>query len=255
MRPVSVLIEELRETRPDRAEKAMQWMRLVLPRLPALIAFVLVAFSAGWIGGRWAAWPSPQKETSPAPRDTAAAATINQATKLPAPYEEAAPIPPKDTPASQEEGNSEGRAYLGIRGKEFHRGEGRGAKISEVFPDSPAAQPGLRPIQRPPRLQEGARRHCEDRASRRFFGHLSPDGQDVVDRLRAEGIADFTAAGENLFSGKQVAGPMQLAVVREWLKTPSHSKNLLSPRYTEGGVGIARAEKEQIYVTQVYLER
>jgi len=101
MKPVSVLIEELWETLPDTAEKAMQWMRLVLPRLPALIAFVLVAFSAGWIGGRWAAWPSAQKETSPAPRDTAAAATVSQAMKLPAPYEEAAPIPPKDTPASQ----------------------------------------------------------------------------------------------------------------------------------------------------------
>jgi len=372
MKPVSVLIEELWETLPDTAEKAMQWMRLVLPRLPALIAFVLVAFSAGWIGGRWAAWPSAQKETSPAPRDAAAAATVSQAMKLPAPYEEAAPVPPQDTPASQEEGNAAGRAYLGIRGKEFHRGEVRGVKVSEVFPDSPAAKAGLRsdrdptpaylrqsgggtghiivgangrairseedmgrllalnspgsvikflvtsadgsayevipvtlgaaterspvvqtsaerrvqssadqgetpkeeleqeifqavnraraekglpPLQRAPQLQEVARRHSEDMASRRFFGHLNPDGQDVVDRLRAEGIADFTAAGENLFSGKQVADPMQLAVVREWLKNPSHSKNLLSPRYTEGGVGIARAEKEQIYVTEVYLER
>jgi len=114
---------------------------------------------------------------------------------------------------------------------------------------------GLPPLQKVLQLQEVARRHSEDMASRHFFGHLNPDGQDVVDRLRAEGIADFTAAGENIFSGKQGADPGQAAVVREWLKNPSHSKNLLSPRYTEGGVGIAQGEKEQIYVTEVYLER
>jgi uncharacterized protein YkwD len=91
-------------------------------------------------------------------------------------------------------------------------------------------------------------------AARRFFGHLNPDGQDVVDRLRAQGVKDFTAAGENIFNAKQVTNPAQTAV-REWLNSPSHRRNLLNPRYTVGGVGIAQGEKGTIYVTQVYLER
>jgi len=116
------------------------------------------------------------------------------------------------------------------------------------------AEKSLPPLQENPQLQQVARRHSEDMAARHFFGHLNPDGRDVVDRLRAQGIEDFTAAGENIFSGKKVTNPAQTAV-REWLNNPSHRKNLLNPRYTAGGVGISQGEKEAIYVTQVYLER
>jgi uncharacterized protein YkwD len=113
---------------------------------------------------------------------------------------------------------------------------------------------GLSPLQDNPQLQRAARRHSEDMAARSFFGHLSPDGGDVVDRLRVEGIEEFAAVGENIFTGKNVVDPGQL-VVEEWLKSPSHRQNLLNPRYTAGGVGIARGAKAKIYVTQVYLER
>jgi uncharacterized protein YkwD len=91
-------------------------------------------------------------------------------------------------------------------------------------------------------------------ASRRFFGHLDPDGRGVVDRLRAEGIEDFIAAAENIFAGKKVSDPARVAV-HEWFQSPSHYKNLLNPRYSEGGVGVARGEKEEVYVTQVFLEQ
>jgi uncharacterized protein YkwD len=91
-------------------------------------------------------------------------------------------------------------------------------------------------------------------AVRHFFGHLNPDGQDVVDRLRARGVKGFTAAGENIFNGTKVADAAR-AAVREWINSPSHRRNLLNPRYTAGGVGISQGEKDAIYVTQVYVER
>jgi len=116
------------------------------------------------------------------------------------------------------------------------------------------AEKGLPPLQESPQLQQIARHHSEDMATRHFFGHLNPDGQDVVDRLRAQGVKDFTAAGENIFNGKKVTDPAQ-ATVREWLNSPGHRKNLLNPRYTAGGVGISQGEKDAIYVTQVYMER
>jgi hypothetical protein len=37
-----------------------------------------------------------------------------------------------------------GKAYLGIRGKTFARGQVRGVKVLDVFPGSPAARAGLR---------------------------------------------------------------------------------------------------------------
>ncbi|MBI3798439.1 MAG: PDZ domain-containing protein [Deltaproteobacteria bacterium] len=116
------------------------------------------------------------------------------------------------------------------------------------------AEKSLPPLQENPQLQQAARRHSEDMATRHFFGHLNPDGQDVVDRLRAQGIKDFTAAGENIFNAKTVTDPAQVAV-REWLNSPKHRRNLLNPRYTAGGVGISQGETGTIYVTQVYLER
>jgi len=113
---------------------------------------------------------------------------------------------------------------------------------------------GLSPLKENLQLQEVARRHSEDMANRHFFGHLDLSGRDVIGRLQAEGIKDFTAAGENIFTGKKIGDPVQITV-GEWLKSPSHRKNLLNPRYTVGGAGIAWGEQETIYVTQVYLAR
>jgi len=91
-------------------------------------------------------------------------------------------------------------------------------------------------------------------AARHFFAHVNPDGRHVVDRLRAEGIEDFTAAGENIFTGEQGADLVRVAV-QEWRDSAGHRKNLLNPRYTEGGVGVAWGDKDTVYVTQVFLER
>ena len=379
MRPVSALLAELRESLPNSTEQARQRIKLLLSRVSALIAFVLLALAAGWAGGMWALRPSPQREASPIPKEASAvslpsqnvsaSSTISEVAK-PRAAQEGGSATVKEAAVGQEGRRSGRKVYLGIRGKAFHQGEVSGVKISAVFPDSPAAKAGLRSerdpapvylrraggstghiivrangrairseedmsqmlalsspdsvikflvtsadgtsyevipvtlgdaaetspqveasaeerirspsplgaasekeiagelfravnqargekglplLQENPQLQEVARRHSEDMATRHFFGHLNPDGRDVVDRLRAQGITDFAAAGENIFSGRKVADPVQMAV-REWLNNPSHRRNLLNPRYTTGGVGISHGEKETVYVTQVYLE-
>ncbi|MGH7960648.1 MAG: CAP domain-containing protein, partial [Candidatus Binatia bacterium] len=112
---------------------------------------------------------------------------------------------------------------------------------------------GLAPLRADAQLQQVARRHSRDMASRGFFGHFNPDGRDVVERLQVASTTDFTAAGENIFSKKKVEDPAS-AVIREWLSSPGHRKNLLNPRYSVGGVGIARGERGELYVTQMFLE-
>jgi uncharacterized protein YkwD len=112
---------------------------------------------------------------------------------------------------------------------------------------------GLAPLKESAQLQQVARRHSEDMATRQFFAHINSDGADVVGRLRAEGVKDFTAIGENIFSGRNTPNLINLTV-REWLRSPGQRKNVLHPRYSEGGVGIARGEGDTIYITQVYLE-
>jgi uncharacterized protein YkwD len=112
---------------------------------------------------------------------------------------------------------------------------------------------GLAPLKENAQLRQVARRHSEDMATRQFFGHINPDGADVVGRLRAEGVKDLTAIGENIFSGRNTPNLINLTV-REWLRSPGQRKNVLHPGYSEGGVGIARGEGDTIYITQVYLE-
>jgi len=128
--------------------------------------------------------------------------------------------------------------------------------VTEIFRGVNRAREknGLQPLKENPQLQRVARRHSEDMATRHFAGHRNPDGWDVVDRLRAEGIDEFIAVGENIFTGKAVGDPAPVAV-REWLKSAGHRKNLLNPRYTEGGIGIAGGGTDTIYITQVFLER
>ncbi len=113
---------------------------------------------------------------------------------------------------------------------------------------------GLTPLQPDTYLQRVARRHSADMATRHFVGHRNPDGEDVVDRLRAAGIEEFTAVTENIFSGTPMAD-LASVVVREWVNSPGHRKNLLNPRYNAAGVGVARGAGATLYITQVYLER
>lgn len=70
MEPVPVLVGRLCGPFWKGAKKATQKVRPLMPRLAALIASVLLAFGAGWVGGRWAARPFPQKEIPSISRDT-----------------------------------------------------------------------------------------------------------------------------------------------------------------------------------------
>lgn len=143
MKPVSALIEELRGTLPSRTEQTRQRIKLLLPRLPALLAFVLLALGAGWAGGMWAARPSLQGEVPPTPKEASTTSTIGEVTKPRAPQEGVSPAS-QEASVSQEKGRSGRKVYLGMRGKTFRQGEVQGVKISAVFPGSPAAKAGLR---------------------------------------------------------------------------------------------------------------
>jgi len=78
-----------------------------------------------------------------------------------------------------------------------------------------------------------ARAHSREMAETGSFAHVSPLSGDLGDRLRAAGIV-VAAAAENLGKGECLT-----SLHRSLMESPGHRANLLSPRYTQVGVGVA----------------
>ncbi|HEU4702820.1 MAG TPA: CAP domain-containing protein [Conexibacter sp.] len=104
------------------------------------------------------------------------------------------------------------------------------------------ARYGLRPL-RPNRcLHRVGARHAHDMVNRRYFAHTTPNGWDPGRRARASGYAPRRArwlVGENIAWG--VAGAARPRwVVRAWMHSPPHRRNILSRRFRDVGIGVAR---------------
>lgn len=99
---------------------------------------------------------------------------------------------------------------------------------------------GLRRLRLNRRLSRAAGRHTRDMVRRRYFSHVSRSGTDISDRLHRSGYLGgrFSwTVGENLAWGSGRRGtPRQ--IVRAWMHSPGHRRNMLSPRFREIGIGV-----------------
>jgi uncharacterized protein YkwD len=73
-----------------------------------------------------------------------------------------------------------------------------------------------------------------------FFAHVSPDGIELTERVRATGYLDQPgswAIGENIAWGESfLASPAN--IVDAWMKSPPHRANILSKDFSDIGLGI-----------------
>lgn len=99
------------------------------------------------------------------------------------------------------------------------------------------------------RLRCAARVHSLDMFERGFFDHTNPDGESPFERMERAGYA-FAAAGENIAAGQTT--PQE--VVDGWMQSPGHCSNIMSPDYTQIGVGYVFAAQGQLphYWTQTF---
>lgn len=67
--------------------------------------------------------------------------------------------------------------------------------------------------------------------------------------LSAQMPAGYTASGENIANGLSVA-----TVAQAWYDSPSHRANMLNPRFTHTGVGLAYDTNGKLYYTQDFGE-
>src|SRR5215469_5330669 len=117
------------------------------------------------------------------------------------------------------------------------------------------AKAGVAALKLSGRLAVAARGHSYDMALRRYFSHDSADGVSPEQRLRGSGI-EYTEMGENIYT-EDLPNPALLPqrAVAGWMNSPGHRKNMLSPRFDETGVGMARAADGSAYVTQDFVRK
>jgi len=97
---------------------------------------------------------------------------------------------------------------------------------------------GLAPLSSDPTLEDAAQGYSLAMVQQRFFGHVSPSGQTITERL-----ADYVAPARSWATGENLAwgqGPLATpaAIVRNWMASPGHRDNILNDEFNEIGVGI-----------------
>jgi uncharacterized protein YkwD len=105
------------------------------------------------------------------------------------------------------------------------------------------------PLAMEARLRCAARVHSLDMVTRAFFDHVNPDGETPFVRMEHAGY-EYRAAGENIAAGQST--PQE--VVEGWLQSPGHCANIMSPDFTQIGVGYVSAPEGALphYWTQVF---
>lgn len=106
------------------------------------------------------------------------------------------------------------------------------------------------PVPKSPRLDSAAQGHAEDMARRAYYGHKSPEGSTVMDRVLARGYRAL-ATGENVASGQFSVGE----VMDGWMESPPHRENILNRLFTEAGFGVALGTLEEtptVFWVQVF---
>lgn len=95
------------------------------------------------------------------------------------------------------------------------------------------------------KLARVAAAHSKDMAAHNYFSHESRNGDTPFDRMKDAGYR-YSSAGENIAAGYRTPS----SVVKAWLKSTGHCKNIMKRSYTELGIGFAAGGYYGSYWTQ-----
>lgn len=107
---------------------------------------------------------------------------------------------------------------------------------------------GLAPLSKNWELSRVARYKSQDMINKNYFSHTSPTYGSPFDMMKNFGIK-YSTAGENIAYGQKTAQE----VMNAWMNSSGHRKNILSPNYTQIGVGLATNSSGVRYWTQMFI--
>ncbi|UOQ45111.1 CAP domain-containing protein [Halobacillus salinarum] len=104
---------------------------------------------------------------------------------------------------------------------------------------------GLDPLKIDPEVAKVAQKKTDDMAKKNYFSHTSPTYGSPFQMLKQFGV-DYRTAAENIAAGQQT--PDQ--VVKGWLNSPGHRKNIMNKNLTHIGVGYS---EDGSYWSQMFI--
>ncbi len=105
---------------------------------------------------------------------------------------------------------------------------------------------GLPPLRVDDRLVTVARDHSLDMFNRRYFSHVTPEGQDLSFRARQQNV-EYRIIGENL----GYAPDVEMAHTG-LMNSDAHRQNILDPTFTRIGIGIIDGDVYGKLFTQIF---
>lgn len=144
-------------------------------------------------------------------------------------------MPQPDSAAAQ----SQAAAYSGLTAEE--------QRAFDLL-NADRAQNGLPALQINSSLTTLAKKYGQDMINRNYFAHNNPEGQSPFDRMTQAGVS-YSYAGENLAINTSVD-----SAERAFMNSPGHRANILSPNYSQVGVGVAHSSNGSVYVVQEFIK-
>ena len=87
-----------------------------------------------------------------------------------------------------------------------------------------------------------AQDHSSDMFKKKFLDHKGSNGSTPGTRLNKRGY-NWSTCGENIARGYST----EQAVIEDWIKSPTHCRNIMNPNFKE--MGVSKVDK---YWTQVF---
>ncbi|BBH21729.1 hypothetical protein Back11_30740 [Paenibacillus baekrokdamisoli] len=111
------------------------------------------------------------------------------------------------------------------------------------------AKAGLKALTMNASLSKVASTKASDMRDNNYFSHDSPSYGSPFDMMKKFGIS-FSYAGENIAAGQQDAQ----AVMTAWMNSPGHRANIMSPNFTEMGLGYSPGGNMSPYWSQMFIQ-
>lgn len=110
------------------------------------------------------------------------------------------------------------------------------------------ARIGVDPVRMNKQLRQASEEYACTMAAEDFFEHVNPMTDEGPGDRAAKAGYGFFSIGENLAGGHDTPSE----AVQGWMESMGHRNNLLSPEWTETGIGVRQGGSLRIYWVQLF---